>query len=370
MRRIGILPIARLANVLLGLGALTLGAVSLGALGNLGNAQKSDNLRSMAQSKTAQLKKPVAKPKTIPRSEYMSDEVCAPCHKDIFESYERTAHHLTSQIPSKDSIRGTFGPGANTMATANPNLMFRMEEKGGGEFFQTAIWGPPAESTRGDSSPNSTPTEGTGTRTRTERLDLVIGSGGKGQTYLYWRDDQLFQLPAGYSTVLYRWINSPGYEDGVADFERGIIPRCLECHATYSKAAFPDPDINIYDRENFELGISCGRCLGPERTYVANYASKNPVPGFAEIVNPAKLSAARQADICAQCHGGQSDRQLMPAFSYLPGQALEKYIDLGPIDSAKDVDVHGKQGKLLMKSEEPLLPDVEELDLLDLPRRA
>jgi hypothetical protein len=34
----------------------------------------------------------------------------------------------------------------------------------------------------------------------------------------------------------------------------------------------------------------------------------------------------------------------------VPGQPLEKYIDLGPIDSAKDVDVHGKQGKLLMKS--------------------
>ena len=40
----------------------------------------------------------------------------------------------------------------------------------------------------------------------------------------------------------------------------------------------------------------------------------------------------------------------VPAFSYVPGQPLEKYIDLGPIDSAKDVDVHGKQGKLLMKS--------------------
>jgi hypothetical protein len=33
------------------------------------------------------------------------------------------------------------------------------------------------------------------------------------------------------------------------------------------------------------------------------------------------------------------------------GQPLDQYIDLGPIDSAKDVDVHGKQGKLLIKSQ-------------------
>jgi serine/threonine protein kinase/tetratricopeptide (TPR) repeat protein len=68
------------------------------------------------------------------------------------------------------------------------------------------------------------------------------------------------------------------------------------------------------------------------------------------IVNPAKLSAERQSDVCAQCHDGQGERFLQPAFSYVPGQPLEKYIDLGPIDSAKDVDVHGKQGKLLVKS--------------------
>ena len=69
------------------------------------------------------------------------------------------------------------------------------------------------------------------------------------------------------------------------------------------------------------------------------------------IVNPAKLSPARQADVCAQCHGGQGEHFLQPAFTYVPGQPLDKYIDLGPADSVKDVDVHGKQGKLLMKSQ-------------------
>jgi hypothetical protein len=277
---------------------------------------------------------PPAKPKIVPRSQYVGDPACGECHQDRFNTYEKTAHNLTSQLANKSSILGTFAPGTNTMITANPNLTFQMDQKGD-EFFQSAIW----------TSPDDGPP-----RTRTERLDLVIGSGGKGQTYLYWRDNQLFQLPVGYSTVFHRWIISPGYIDGQADFERAVIPRCLECHATYFDAAVPDPEINIYDTTNFVLGISCERCHGPGRQHVVAYKNPGASHAAGSIVNPAKLSAARQADVCAQCHGGQGDRFLAPAFSYLPGQPLQNYIDLGPLDSTKDVDVHGKQGKLLMKS--------------------
>jgi hypothetical protein len=277
----------------------------------------------------------VKRPKIVPRTEYVGDAICGQCHQDKFDTYEKNAHNLTSQLATKDAIVGTFTPGTNTMTTANPNLTFRMDEKDG-QFFQTAIWASP---------------DGAAPRTRTERLDLVTGSGGKGQSYLYWRDNQLFQLPASYSNVLHRWINSPGYVDGVADFERPIIPRCLECHATYFEPVFPDPTVNMYNTTNFQLGISCERCHGPGRSHAQSYKIRNRPPATGDIVNPAKLSPARQADVCAQCHGGQGDRFLEPAFSYVPGQPLSEYIDLGPLDSAKDVDVHGKQGKLLVKSQ-------------------
>jgi len=274
-----------------------------------------------------------AKKLSISRSAYVSDEACARCHQDKIGSYAKTAHHITSQVANKNTIVGTFSPGANTMQTADPNLTFRMDSKDD-DFFQTAIWGSP---------PNE--------RTHTQRFNLVIGSGGKGQTYLFWDDDQLFQLPVGYSTVLGRWINNPGYKDGTASFDRGIIPRCLECHATYFESQFSDPDANFYDTKNFVLGISCERCHGPGRRHVESYTSKSTTHPAAGIVNPARLSRARQEDVCAQCHGGQGERFLQPAFTYVPGQPLDKYIDLGPVDSAKDVDVHGKQGKLLVKSQ-------------------
>src|SRR5438034_9524553 len=80
-------------------------------------------------------------------------------------------------------------------------------------FYQTAV-----DSARG--------------RSRTERIDLVVGSGRRGQTYLYWRGGLLFELPASYLVGIERWINSHGYVDGQIDFERLIVPHSLDSHST------------------------------------------------------------------------------------------------------------------------------------------
>jgi hypothetical protein len=260
----------------------------------------------------------------------VGDAACRACHANLFDSYFKTAHHLTSAVADKNTVLGTFAPGTNVLKTGNPDLYFQMDAKPDG-FYQTAVSGTP---------PNGW--------SRTERLDLTIGSGGKGQTYLYWHDDELFQLPVGYSTVLGQWINSPGYRDGTANFERPIIPRCLECHAGYFEALAP-PMGNLYNTKNFVVGISCERCHGPGREHVRSATSKSAAASAA-IINPAKLSTARQFDVCAQCHGGPGERFLAPPFSYVPGQPLNKYIELGSPDAGAEVDVHGRQVVVLKES--------------------
>jgi hypothetical protein len=158
------------------------------------------------------------------RQDYVGDESCRGCHADQVQSYLRTAHHLTSRVPSKESVLGSFAPGKNILNTATSALFFQMESKPDG-FYETAV----------SLSSSSYP--------RSERIDLVIGSGRVGQTYLYWRKDQLFQLPVSYWVDLDSWVNSPGYRDGTANFERPIVPRCLECHLTYADALlFPRID--------------------------------------------------------------------------------------------------------------------------------
>jgi len=295
-------------------------------------AQSQDPVPKAAPARSTQSSQSTVAKNPIPNTGFVGDEACRSCHQQKVETYYRTAHRLTSQTADKNSVVGRFDEGANILRTSNPNLFFRMDENEKG-FFETAVWGTPPD-----------------TWSRTERLDVVIGSGGKGQSYLFWNEDELFQLPLGYSTVLSQWINAPGYRDGIAKFDRPIIPRCLECHATFFKALDSLPSSNRYDRTNFVLGISCERCHGAGREHVARLSTHPPAGSDPAIINPAKLSRDRQFEVCSQCHGGQGVRELAPAFSYVPGQPLGNYIDLGPVDPKADADVHGKQVVLLEKS--------------------
>jgi hypothetical protein len=259
---------------------------------------------------------------------YVGDAVCQSCHQDKVGTFHHTSHYLTSRLPEKDSILGKFTPDANVMKTSNPELFFRMEEKDN-SFFQTAVEGadPFIE-------------------TRTERFAFVVGSGGKGQTYLFWKGDDLFQLPVSYWTEL-GWVNSPGYHDGQANFARPIIPRCLECHGTYFEQLPPAP--NRYRKAGFIVGITCEKCHGPGRDHTRLFAAK-PAPGAnPAILNPARFSRDRQMDLCAWCHAGHGF-PLQPSFSYVPGEALDKYLRIPQPDPAAPIDVHGSQVEMLQRS--------------------
>ena len=64
--------------------------------------------------------------KLNPRDNYVGDDACRGCHQDKVESFHRTAHSLTSALPDKDSILGSFSPDANVLKTSNPDLFFRV----------------------------------------------------------------------------------------------------------------------------------------------------------------------------------------------------------------------------------------------------
>jgi hypothetical protein len=57
-------------------------------------------------------------------------------------------------------------------------------------------------------------------------IDIIIGSGNIGQSYLYWMQNQLFQLPVSYFGPADKWSNSPAFPNR-AVFSRFITTRCL-----------------------------------------------------------------------------------------------------------------------------------------------
>lgn len=217
------------------------------------------------------------------------------------------------------------------MTTFNPELTFLMETRDG-HFYQTAIQRKNGHTTK-----------------HTEQIDLVVGSATKGQTYLYWKQNGLFELPVSYWTQVHHWVNSPGYVDGSADFERPVLARCLECHATYFQPITSSPSENHYKREIIVLGISCERCHGFGMEHVRIHSTGPASSVDKKTMPPLGLNRDRQIDVCAQCHAGAGE-PIAPAFSFRPGEKLSEYVRLQQPDPADRIDVHGNQVILLERS--------------------
>ena len=274
----------------------------------------------------------LGRPEAVRADNAAGDTACLSCHGDK-ASFEQTAHRLTSQLPAPGVMMGSFAPGQNVLRTANPALHFRMDSTATG-FYETAVAG-----------------RGRDTTMHTERIDFVTGS-RKGQSFLYWRGDDLFQHPVSFWTGI-GWVNSPGYPDGQANFDRPIAPRCLECHASgfESVAAPPSgvPVVNRYRRSGVLLGITCETCHGAGREHVRRERSLLHALLPPAIVNPTRLARARQLDGCALCHSGVAAFRT-PAFAYVPGRPLGPRADwLTPPDTGA-IDVHGNQVALLERS--------------------
>ena len=272
------------------------------------------------------------------RTDYVGDASCQKCHRDVGQNYQHTPHHLTSQLPTSSSVLGSFQSGANSMTivdpaqSAEPGLQFQMESKKDGLFeIARSGWG-------------------SNVYQRAERIDLVTGSGVRGQTYLYWQGDRLFELPVSYWSDGHQWINSPGYIDGTADFSRPVNPACMECHATYIRALSTNPATNRYDRKSLVPGISCESCHGPGANHVRQEILHETKAKEPSILNPAKLSRDLQVDLCAECHNGIQREALAPAFSYVPGRPLNEYFKPLPSPDLEHPDVHGNQVGLLQRS--------------------
>ena len=124
----------------------------------------------VAMPMLAQLPEAPSSAAAAPGNPYVGDAACRDCHKETYRSYLSSAHHISSRLPDQSSIDGKFAPGSNILLTSNPYFYFIMNAGKEGYFQKAVARFPPAE-----------------TISHQERIDLVIGSGRKGQTYLYWK---------------------------------------------------------------------------------------------------------------------------------------------------------------------------------------
>src|SRR5206468_3247504 len=85
---------------------------------------------------------------------FAGSQICADCHKDVYEKHLATEHHLTSGLPNDGSILGSFEKGKNVFLF-NPLTNVTMEKRDSG-FYQVEY--------------------SNGSEIRKGRFDIVVGS--------------------------------------------------------------------------------------------------------------------------------------------------------------------------------------------------
>jgi len=275
------------------------------------------------------------KKKEDPRGhEYAGSATCVSCHKDIYNSYLHTAHFQSAQPSGANTISGSFKDGSNAFAfTDGTKVEMHSTDSG---FYQTAY-------------ENGKPTQ-------TERFDITFGA-VKGESYAYWKGNELFQLPISYVSNVHSWINSPGYDNRIS-YTRPISTLCMDCHVSYIKSEKPNlPGYLVnpdgFDKSSIVYGVDCERCHGPAAEHV-KFQMDNPTVKEAKyIIKFASLTRDQKINMCAICHSGTSTPILRPTFGFRPGDTLLKYMAASNFVKTPDythIDVHGNQKALLASS--------------------
>jgi len=273
---------------------------------------------------TQQKKAPTTTPPE--QQQFAGSQNCVRCHAAIYEQHLKSFHHLTSAPANRQTLKGDFDSANRFIINEH---LFIAAEKRQDSFYQTAYSNGVAKLSR--------------------PFDIVVGSGKRGQTSIYWFGNYLFELPLTYFTETNEWTASPGYSRKV-EFNRSITARCLECHSTsFREITNKDSKADEFAKTGFILGVECEKCHGPAMEHIA-FHEKNPAEkrGHA-ILNPAKFSRAQSLDLCRLCHGGRLSKT-KPSFSFQTGDKLFDFFQQDTGKPVSEMDVHGNQYGMLSAS--------------------
>ncbi len=266
---------------------------------------------------------------------YAGSAACGACHAEHSASWHRTFHRTMTQEAGPETVAGDFSGATYTYE----GITARMHRDGAGRYLMTftrAAGGPAVDAV----------------------VTRAVGS-RRYQQYLADVDGALWRLPIAYHVEERRWFHmngafltpDPKDSDDAGDeahnaltelgsaersrrgrvrepfqgsrlndtprfgggaFDRHVTrwnDNCVFCHNVAPNPG-RDPATGAFRTTVAELGVACEACHGPGEAHVR--ANADPVrrytlhaTGIADptIVNPARLSPSRGADLCGRCHG-------------------------------------------------------------------
>lgn len=243
------------------------------------------------------------------QAEYVGAEVCATCHRPIYDSFKKTDMGRSMSIVGGElpSV-----PAGHTITVSNDRLNrdYDVQSTPAG-VFQSEYQKAP---------------DGSEIFRNTQKLAYAIGSGRNGTSYLVTRDGYLYEAPLSFYTKTSSWELSPGFEVADLAFNRPALPGCLTCHSGLARPT--GAGLGSYANPPFkELAIGCENCHGPGSLHVGQHRGQvTPGANTRTIVNPGRLDPWLADNICMSCHQGRALRVLQPGKSYAdfrPGTPLD-----------------------------------------------
>lgn len=259
---------------------------------------------------------------------YVDSKLCAGCHAEIAKTYRATGMARSFYRPSPTTDMEDY---AHAQFFHSPSGTYYEMVRRDGKYFQRSY---------------QLGYRGAQTNIVEKQIDYVMGSGNHVRTYLHRTSrNVLVELPlAWYAENGGAWGMNPGYDrpDHQAA-RRRISYDCMFCHNAYPQipAGSKQPSSEPVFSGDLPEGIDCQRCHGPGKAHVdaatrqgfASPQGPRTEPLRRLIVNPARLSADRQFEVCMQCHLETTSFRLPNSvvrydrhpFSYVPGEPLENF---------------------------------------------
>lgn len=267
---------------------------------------------------------PAASPaSTLSSRGYVDSKLCYGCHAAIYTTYSQTGMGRSFGRPAAPNTIEDYTKN-NRFYNAASGTWFEMLVRDGEYFERRYQIGYAGKPTNVDAA----------------RVDYYIGSANHARSYLQRTSDgRLVQLPVTwYSENGGAWAMSPGYDSRENWYsQRGVSYECFFCHNSYAEvpASFRRRgDAQVYPAALPE-GIDCQRCHGPGANHIRAAQVKEAKPDDLRrtIVNPSRLTADRQLEICMQCHLETTSMNLPESiarfdrapFSYLPSEPLDAF---------------------------------------------
>jgi len=145
----------------------------------------------------------------------------------------------------------------------------------------------------------------------------TLGSGDAGMAFYTRTGDRYYQIPLDWYPRKSAWGIDPGFTQTNLRFFFPLDATCVACHTDPPRRSQTADEVFF---DPMPAGVGCERCHGPGAKHVAS--SKRD-----DIVNPKRLTALQQIELCAQCHQDTASVYLpgKQPFGYRPGEQLDDF---------------------------------------------